>query len=179
MAELRITGGELGGRRIRAPRGARGLRPTTERVREAIFSILGEIAGARVLDLFCGTGALGIEAISRGAAEATLVDTDPRSARRNVEELGLSERAEVVRSDAARFLRRAGEGAFDLVFCDPPYRLADRLAADLDPLIRNALAAGGRVMLESSPDRPLTLSLPLLTERTYGDTLIRVHGGGS
>src|SRR5262249_772369 len=145
----------------------------------AIFSILGEIAGARVLDLFCGTGALGIEAISRGAAEATLVDTDPRSARRNVEELGLSERAEVVRSDAARFLRRAGEGAFDLVFCDPPYRLADRLAADLDPLIRNALAAGGRVMLESSPDRPLTLSLPLLTERTYGDTLIRVHGGGS
>ena len=66
MPELRITGGELGGRRIRVPRGARDLRPTTERVREAIFSILGDVSGARVLDLFCGSGALGIEALSRG-----------------------------------------------------------------------------------------------------------------
>ena len=177
MAELRISGGELGGRRIRSPKGER-LRPTTERVREAVFSILGDVSGARVLDLFCGTGALAIEALSRGAAEATLVDTHPRTARGNIEALGLTDRAEVVRADAARFLRRAEEGAYDLVLCDPPYRLADRLAADLDPLIRNVLATGGRAMIESSPERPLDVSLPLATERTYGETLIRVHRSG-
>ena len=175
MAELRITGGELGGRRIRVPRG--DVRPTTERVREAIFSILGDVAGARVLDLFCGSGALAIEALSRGAAEATLVDTRPATARRNLEALGLAERARTVRSDAARFLRYAEASSFDLVLCDPPYRLADRLAGDLDPLIRRALANGGRVMVETSPDRPLPLGLPLVTERGYGDTLIRIHGG--
>ena len=175
MAELRITGGELGGRRIRVPPG--DVRPTTERVREAIFSILGDVAGARVLDLFCGSGALAIEALSRGAAEATLVDTRPAPARRNLEALGLAERARAVRSDAARFLRRAEASSFDLVLCDPPYRLADRLAGDLDPLIRRALANGGRVMVETSPDRPLPLGLPLVTERGYGDTLIRIHGG--
>ena len=175
MAELRITGGELGGRRIRVPRG--DVRPTTERVREAIFSIVGDVAGARVLDLFCGSGALAIEALSRGAAEATLVDTRPATARRNLEALGLAERARTVRSDAARFLRRAEASSFDLVLCDPPYRLADRLAGDLDPLIRRALANGGRVMVETSPDRPLPLGLPLVTERGYGDTLIRIHGG--
>jgi 16S rRNA (guanine966-N2)-methyltransferase len=153
------------------------VRPTTERVREAIFSILGDIAGARVLDLFCGSGALAIEALSRGAAEATLVDTRPATARRNLEALGLAERARTVRSDAARFLRRAEASSFDLVLCDPPYRLADRLAGDLDPLIRRALANGGRVMVETSPDRPLPLGLPLVTERGYGDTLIRIHGG--
>ena len=175
MAELRITGGEFGGRRIRVPRG--DVRPTTERVREAVFSILGNIAGARVLDLFCGSGALAIEALSRGASEATLVDTRPATARRNLESLGLVQRARTVRSDAARFLRRAEASSFDLVLCDPPYRLADRLAGDLDPLIRRALANGGRVMVETSPDRPLPLGLPLVTERGYGDTLIRIHGG--
>jgi 16S rRNA (guanine966-N2)-methyltransferase len=175
MPALRITGGELGGRRIQAPKGAK-LRPTTERVREAVFSILGDVSGARVLDLFCGTGALAIEALSRGAAEATLVDTHPAAARRNLEALELAGRAQAVRSDAARFLRRVESGSYDLVLCDPPYKLADRLAADLDPLIRDALAEGGRVMVESSPERPLPLTLPLITERAYGDTLIRIHG---
>lgn len=173
---MRITGGELGGRRIRAPR-TKELRPTTERVREAVFSILGDVSGLRVLDLFCGTGALAIEALSRGAVAATLVDTRPDAAMRNVEALELGDRASVVRSDAARFLRRAEPGSFDLVLCDPPYRLADRLTSELDPLIRRALAEGGRVMIETSPDNPLQLELPLLTERSYGDTLIRIHGG--
>jgi len=85
MPELRITAGELGGRRIRVPKGARDLRPTTERVREAVFSILGDISGTRVLDLFSGSGALAIEALSRGASEATLVDTRPATARRNLD----------------------------------------------------------------------------------------------
>ncbi|HET8592654.1 MAG TPA: RsmD family RNA methyltransferase [Solirubrobacterales bacterium] len=118
MPELRITGGELRGRRLKVPRG--DVRPTTERVREAVFSILGEVSGARVLDLFCGSGALAVEALSRGAAEATLVDSDPRTARDNLEALGLEERARTVRSDAARFLGRAEQRSFDLVLCDPP-----------------------------------------------------------
>jgi 16S rRNA (guanine966-N2)-methyltransferase len=176
MTRLRVSGGELRGRKLKVPRGSQ-LRPTTERVREAVFSILGDISGAKVLDLFCGTGALGIEALSRGAASATLVDTDTDAARKNVNELGLSEHAEVVRADAVAFLRGAQAGSFDLMLCDPPYKLADRFAADLDPLIRRSLAERGRVMVESSPDRPLDLSLPLLTERAYGDTLIRIHGG--
>jgi 16S rRNA (guanine966-N2)-methyltransferase len=175
MPALRISGGELGGRRIHAPKGTK-VRPTTERVREAVFSMLGDVSGARVLDLFCGTGALAIEALSRGAAEATLVDTHPAAARRNLEALDLTERAATVRADAARFLRRVEEGSYDLVLCDPPYKLADRLAADLDPLIRHALAKEGRVMAESSPERPLPLTLPLITERAYGDTLVRIHG---
>jgi 16S rRNA (guanine966-N2)-methyltransferase len=148
-------------------------------VREALFSILGDVSGARVLDLFSGTGALAIEALSRGASEATLVDTRPAAARRNVEDLGLSDRARVIRADAARFLRRAEPSSFDLVLCDPPYRLADRLAADLVQLIPGPLAAGGRVMVESSPQRPLDLALPPITEREYGDTLIRIYRDAS
>jgi 16S rRNA (guanine966-N2)-methyltransferase len=173
MSEIRVSGGEFGGRRLQVPK--RGTRPTTEKVREAVFSILGDVSGARVLDLFCGTGALAIEALSRGASEGTLVDTHPRTARENVERLGLSDRATVVRSDAIRFLRRAGDDSYDLVLCDPPYRLADRPRADLDPLIRGVLAESGRVMTESSPDNPLQIELPLLTERTYGDTMVRIH----
>ncbi len=171
---MRVAGGELRGRKLVAPKDAR---PTTERVREAVFSILAGVEEARVLDLFCGSGALGIEALSRGAAHATLVDTDTEAARRNVEQLGLGERGEVVRSDAARFLGRAA-GEFDLVFCDPPYSLADRFAAVIDPLIQSRLAQGGRVVVESSPDAPLELGLPLRLERRYGETLIRVHDSG-
>jgi 16S rRNA (guanine966-N2)-methyltransferase len=179
LAELRITGGELGGRRIRAPRGrGGGVRPTTERVREALFSILGDVSGLRVLDLFAGTGALAIEALSRGASEATLVDRDARLARRNVEGLGLSARATVRRSDAARFLRRAEPGSFDLVLCDPPYGLDDRAARELEPLIRRCLSERGRAVVESAPGGGLLLELPLLLERRYGETLIRVHAAG-
>jgi 16S rRNA (guanine966-N2)-methyltransferase len=171
---VRVAGGELRGRKLAVPRG-RNLRPTTERVREAVFSILADVSGARVLDLFCGSGALGIEALSRGAAHATLVDTRPGAAERNVEELALGDRADVVRSDAARFLGQSWSESFDLVFCDPPYKLADRLAADLDPLIQSQLAPGGRVIVESSPERPLDLSLPLRLERSYGESMIRLY----
>jgi 16S rRNA (guanine966-N2)-methyltransferase len=174
MPEIRVTGGELRGRRLHVPR--RGVRPTTGRVREAIFSMLGDLEGARVLDLFSGTGALAIEALSRGAAQATLIDTNPAAARRNLGSLGLEDRAAAMRSDAARYLRRAAPRSFDLVLCDPPYRLADRLAAELDPLIRAVLAEGGRVMVETSPERPLSLALPLINEGAYGDTLIQIRG---
>jgi 16S rRNA (guanine966-N2)-methyltransferase len=171
---VRIVAGELGGRRLEAPRGA-AVRPTADRVREALFSILGDVSDARVLDLYCGTGALGIEALSRGAATAELVDTRPATARRNVEALGLEGRATVARSDAMRYLRRQ-DARFDLVFCDPPYELAARLAPELDELAPSRLAEGGRLITESGVRRPIELDLPLLVERRYGDTLVRVHG---
>jgi 16S rRNA (guanine966-N2)-methyltransferase len=175
VPDLRITAGEFGGRRIRGPGRTSDLRPTTERVREAIFSILGPIDGARVLDLYCGTGALGIEAISRGAAEATLVDINPRLAAENVELLGLGDRGSAVGKDAVLFLDGAPEEAFDLVLCDPPYGLPEAIWKQLDTLIRRGLAPEGRVVVESSPQTPAAIGLPLVREREYGDTMIRVH----
>jgi 16S rRNA (guanine966-N2)-methyltransferase len=176
---LRIVAGELKGHRlVTPPRRSAAVRPTSDRVREAVFSILGDIEGAAVLDLYCGTGALGIEAVSRGAAGATLVDTNTALARRNVTELGLRDRCEVVRSDARAYLRRTRR-AFDLIFCDPPYRLADRLEGELDSLAPGRLAEGGRLIVESSTRRPLQLGLPLAAERRYGDTLIRIHVRGT
>jgi 16S rRNA (guanine966-N2)-methyltransferase len=175
---LRIVAGELKGRRLATPpRRSVTVRPTSDRVREAVFSILGDIEGTAVLDLYCGTGALGIEAISRGAARATLVDTHTSLARRNVDELGVGDRCDVVRSDARAYLRRTRR-AFDLIFCDPPYRLAHRLEGELDSLIGNRLAPGGRLIVEGSARRPLRLDLPLLAERRYGDTMVMIHAGG-
>ena len=174
---MRVVAGELKGRRLATPpRRSGAVRPTADRVREALFAILGEIDGAGVLDLYCGTGALGIEALSRGAGRAKLVDTNLSLARRNVRDLGLESRVTLVRSDALRYLRRS-RGRFDLIFCDPPYRLADRLEGELDSLIPGRLAEGGRLIVESGPRRPLELTLPLLAERRYGEALIRIHGG--
>jgi 16S rRNA (guanine966-N2)-methyltransferase len=165
---MRIVAGALKGRRLAGPRRrSAAVRPTADRVREAVFAML---------DLFCGTAALGIEALSRGAVEATLVDTDVSLARRNVSELGLESRATLIRSDAVRYLKRS-RSRFDLIFCDPPYRLADRLEGELDLLIPGRLAQGGRVVTESAHGRPLQLGLPLLSEHTYGDTMVRVHAG--
>ena len=172
---MRVVAGELRGRRLEAPRGD-AVRPTADRVREAVFSILGDVAGTRVLDLYCGTGAMGIEAVSRGAASAELVDTKPAPARNNVDALGIDDRCTVVRADALEHLRRL-DGPFDLVFCDPPYRLADRLAVQLQEAIPPRLAEEGRLIVESATRAPIELELPLITERRYGDTLIRVHMG--
>jgi 16S rRNA (guanine966-N2)-methyltransferase len=167
--------GALGGRRLAAPPGGTDVRPTADRVREALFSILGEVGELTALDLFCGTGALGIEAVSRGAKGAVLVDTDPGIARQNVEALEIAGRCEIVRDDALRFLARSTD-RFDLIFCDPPYRLADRLEGELDSLISPRLAKGGRLIVESSARRPLRLELPLVDERRYGATAVRIHG---
>jgi 16S rRNA (guanine966-N2)-methyltransferase len=167
----------LGGRRIAAPAGD-ATRPTSDRVREALFSILGPVEGARVLDLFAGSGALGIEALSRGAGEATFVDSSQRAIkalRANLEALDLS--AEVRRQDARSFLTNAksAQRAYDLVFVDPPYRLAARLGPELSPLIAAVLAPGARVVGESDRRAPLALALPVSDQRRYGDTLISIH----
>lgn len=173
---MRVVAGELKGRRLATPPRGADVRPTADRVREAIFSILGDVAGARVLDLYAGTGALAIEALSRGAAAATLVDRRPALARRNVADLGLEARAQVVRADAIRFLGRADD-RFEVIFCDPPYRLADRLEGQLESLIPARLAKGGRLIVESGASRPLRLALPALASKTYGDTAIAIYGG--
>jgi 16S rRNA (guanine966-N2)-methyltransferase len=171
---MRVIAGELKGQRLVAPRGWK-VRPTSDRVREAVFSALGDISGARVLDLYCGTGALAIEALSRGAAAAVLVDRDTRPALGNIERLGLGERAELVRADVARWLAKEDDTAqtsgFDLVFVDAPYRLADRVGQALDTHLPRLLAAGGRAVVESGARRPLQIgSLGRLRQRRYGAT---------
>jgi len=177
-----VIGGELGGQRLVAPRGWK-VRPTSDRAREAIFSVLGErVAGASVLDLYCGTGALAIEALSRGATHATLVDRDTRAALGNVERLGLGERVELVRSEVERWLagRSAGGEAkrYDLVFVDAPYRLADRVGREVDTHLRGLLEPGGRAIVESGARRPLRIeSLSRLRQRRYGAADVSIYGG--
>src|SRR3990172_8994658 len=124
---MRIVGGSCKGARVYAPRGS-GTRPTSDKVREAIFAIVGSVDGLRVLDLFAGSGALGLEALSRGAASAVFVESDPAAVRiieRNVEKLGLAG-TRIVRSDALRYVA-AVEEAYDLVFVDPPYEMLESL----------------------------------------------------
>jgi 16S rRNA (guanine966-N2)-methyltransferase len=178
---MRVIAGELKGQRLVAPRGHR-VRPTSDRVREATFSALGErVEEARVLDLFCGTGALAIEALSRGAASAVLVDRDPRAALGNVERLGLRERVELVRADAGRWLAARVEQPaaprFDLIFVDAPYRLADRVGQELETRLPLLLSAAGRAIVESGARRPLRLaSLGSLRQRRYGAADVTIYG---
>jgi 16S rRNA (guanine966-N2)-methyltransferase len=172
---VRVIAGEHRGRRLEVPRGT-SVRPTSDRVREALFSILGDVGGARVLDLFAGSGALGIEALSRGAGGAVFVENDPRALaalRANVEAIGGSG-AEVVRADALSWLRRGGR-TFDLLFLDPPYSCAGKLAGELSTSLPAVLSETARIVSESDKRQPLTLSLPLLTERSYGNTRIAIH----
>jgi 16S rRNA (guanine966-N2)-methyltransferase len=175
---MRVIAGRYGGRRLKAPPGI-NTRPTADRVREALFSILGDaVAGARVLDLFAGAGTLGLEALSRGAAAATFVESAPRALaalRANVEALGAD--AEIVRADALRWLRGASGGArqYDLVFLDPPYRRAAELGEELSGLLQPVLAQGALVVAESDRRAPLELNITATDERRYGDTLIRIH----
>ena len=178
---MRVIAGELKGQRLVAPRGSK-VRPTSDRVREATFSALGaRVEGARVLDLFCGTGALAIEALSRGAASAVLVDRDPRAALGNVERLGLGERVELVRSDAGRWLAAreegdADQGRFDLVFVDAPYRLAERVGQELETSLPGLLDEDGRAIVESGAGRPLRIgSLERLRQRRYGGTEVSIY----
>jgi 16S rRNA (guanine966-N2)-methyltransferase len=171
---LRVVAGTFKGRRLAAPRGTR-TRPTADRVREALFSMLGDVDGARVLDLYAGSGALGIEALSRGAASAVFVERDAHAVaaiERNLAAVGVE--ASVIRQDVLRYLA-AADGAFDLVFCDPPYDSASRLAAPLAERLPALTAEEARIVTESDKRTPLELPFPLLVERAYGDTRIAIH----
>jgi len=176
---VRVVAGELRGRKLVAPTGE-GTRPTADRVREALFSILGDVSALRVLDLYAGSGALGIEALSRGAAQAVFVDSSPAAVaavRRNLSDLGLE--APVRRQDALAYLfAAAGGDPYDLVFADPPYDSALRVAPRLAELLPPVLSPGAVIVTESNKRVPLELPFDLLRERSYGDTRIAVHRHG-
>ncbi len=171
---MRITSGELGGRVIRAPL---GIRPTQDKVRQALFSSLGErVGGARVLDLYAGSGALGLEAWSRGAGSVTWVESNPRvcaALKATVRALcGAEPALQVVGMDAALFIEKSETQPFDLVLADPPYR-AGALEKVLRVLAgRPILKADGVLVFEQSADEPLleATGWRMARERTYGET---------
>jgi 16S rRNA (guanine966-N2)-methyltransferase len=173
---LRVIAGAYGGRTLKAPRGM-NTRPTSARVREALFAVLGDLSGARVLDLYAGSGALAIEALSRGAANALLVEHDRAaltSIRENLGALGLDDRALLLPRKIAVVLGEiARRGPFDLVLCDPPWSELDRAVTELESLVAaGALAAGGRVSLEhaAKAPQPEIGRLEAYDRRRWGDT---------
>lgn len=185
MRAVRVIAGQLGGRRLVSPRGEVA-RPTPDRVREALYSILGSVEGAVVLDLFSGTGALAIEALSRGAARAVLVERDRASKGAilaNLESLALGARAELMFSDVARALPRLvtrGE-RFDLVLADPPYAEAGTLLPAVLAALPDLLAPEARVVLEhgrrtQSPAAPPGLVFE--DSRRYGETALSFYAAG-
>jgi 16S rRNA (guanine966-N2)-methyltransferase len=174
---LRIVAGSRKGARIFAPKGAE-TRPTGDRVREAVFNLVGPVDGAEVLDLFAGSGAMGLEALSRGAARVTFVEADRRAAQtilRNLDKLRL-EGATVLREDAARKLAAdaAGGRRYDLVLIDPPYRMLARSLPTLALHLPSVLAADGIAVVESDARDEPDLPLPKRTSRRYGSARVTV-----
>jgi 16S rRNA (guanine966-N2)-methyltransferase len=184
---LRIVGGVLGGRRLSAPR-SDATRPTTDRVREGLASALdarGALAGARVLDLFAGSGALGFEALSRGAIELVAVDADPRAVEcvtANARSLGVAEQTRVLRIEllarpaaAVRRLRTvAGEG-FSLGFADAPYDALDAVPPLLEALAREGVFAPGALVAVEHPSRRAPVwpaAFTSVARYRYGDTAV-------
>lgn len=179
-----MVAGTARGRRLEAPAG-RDTRPTLDRVREAVFNALVSLEivdGATVLDLFAGSGAMGIEALSRGAAHCTFVDSDRAAAvviDRNLQTTGLAERADVVVASAVDWAIGPGASArFDLVVCDPPYdtddtRWAQTFAA-IAPLTRRADGSPGVVVVESDRSVPVPARWHPLREKAYGGTIVSV-----
>jgi 16S rRNA (guanine(966)-N(2))-methyltransferase RsmD len=177
---MRVIAGQLGGRRLRAPSG-RVTRPTSDRVREALFSMLAELDGAAALDLFAGSGALGIEALSRGAASAVFVERDGgalRALRENLASLDLAAPvAQVRRAEAASALQsaRRRRETYDLIFIDPPYDTAHDWGPELSALLPPLLGPLARVVVESDRRMQLELDIEVERERRFGDTTIRIH----
>ena len=183
---MRVIAGTARGRRLAAPAG-RGTRPTPDRVKEALFSILGDrIVGARVLDLFAGTGALGIEALSRGAAHATFVERERSTARVLRENLALLDPADtqVLVLDAAHAIRSLPpeRGSFDLAFIDPPFESAlwDPTLAEL--VLANVVTPGGIVVCEHPPTHGPSLTpndWQQQPPRRYGDVWLTLYLAGN
>jgi len=173
---MRVTGGESKGRRLKAPR---NIRPTQGIVKEAIFNIVAPyIEGATVIDLFAGSGAIGIEALSRGAAHVTFVDREERGLdilRQNLDALGLKQRARVIRADVARWIEASPDEmqAADLIILDPPYGDAvfDRTLQAID---RSASKATVVAEYSRRQQLPAMARLQMGRERRYGDTMVAV-----
>lgn len=185
---MRVIAGRLGGRRLVAPRGAE-TRPTTDRVREALFSALGDVSGAAVCDLYAGTGALGIEALSRGAARAAFVESGRAALaalRENLASLDLGQVAQVIPAPVERSLDRltqvAGGAPFDLVLMDPPWAaLAAAVTAAGRLVSLGLLAPHGRLVLEHArrDAAPAIPGLSLDSTRAYGDTAVSLYVRGA
>jgi 16S rRNA (guanine966-N2)-methyltransferase len=181
--KVRIVAGARRGHRLRVPRA--GVRPTSEKVREAVFDVLGPIEGLSVLDLFAGTGAMGLEALSRGARGCVFVEERPTVAavlRGNIAALGYMAESEVLVADyrqALAQLVRAGK-AFDLLFVDPPYRMLAEVEATLEPLLPQLLLEGAVAVIEGDKSSNWTLGQTPVFDRTYGETrvtMIRMRRG--
>jgi 16S rRNA (guanine(966)-N(2))-methyltransferase RsmD len=170
---VRIIAGSAKGRTLLAPRDSAGVRPTADRVRETIFNVLGQwMEGLAVLDLYTGTGALALEAMSRGAASAVLVDLDTTIAGRNARELGFE--VTLMRQPVARAIEQLGKRGqkFDLVFSDPPY--ADEVGAEILAAVRPLLNPGARVVIEHSK-REAMPEEGRVDERRFGDTIVSIY----
>ena len=170
---MRIVAGSCKGAKIFAPKGL-DTRPTGDRVREAVFNVVGPVDGASVLDLYAGSGAMGLEALSRGAASAVFVESDRDACgtiKRNLDKLGL-EGAEVTCTDVLRFLA-AERRRFDLILVDPPYDMVESVAVRLALYLPAVLAENGLVALESSSrDEPGLPPLETRTSRRYGSARV-------
>ena len=178
---MRIIAGTLKGRRLPSPAWA-GLRPTSDRLRETLFDVLGDtVRGAVVLDGCAGTGALGIEALSRGAAAVTFVDSDARAVAliaANLERCRIADRGTVIRGALPRALARVDDAvAFDLVLLDPPYEYDDRAIGAILSAAGRRTAAGGRVVLERTRRAERLVAAPLRHTRRVraGDSVLDFH----
>ncbi len=188
MGALRIIAGSVRGRRIAGPRGE-GLRPTSDRVRQVVFDVLGQtLPGGEVLDLYAGTGALGLEALSRGAAHARLVDRATTSlalCRQNAEALGFADLVDVVRADLPAGLARMGGPTADWLFADPPYADAEAARDLLRVLAASCiLSHGGVAVIEHTRRNPLddriegAHALTRTDQRRFGETLVSFYRTG-
>lgn len=178
----RIIAGDLRGRRLRVPDD--GTRPTSDRVREAVFSMLDarvDLEGARVLDLYAGSGALGIEALSRGAEQAVFVDVRRKATAvidANLREVSMANQSSVLTRPVRAFLDAGSGEPFDLVFSDPPYDFDDEtLAGDLSALTDGWVVDGGLVVVERglrSGSTPWPTGFTMVVDKKYGDTRVEV-----
>jgi 16S rRNA (guanine966-N2)-methyltransferase len=176
---MRVIAGEAKGRRLKSP--TTGTRPMTDRMKEAVYSVLGEVEGLHVLDLYAGSGSLGLEALSRGAISAMFVDSARDavvSLEANIEATGLGNKSEVVWADVAATLSRSPEHRMDLIFVDPPYSMVPNAVQEtLEALVMGGfLADDGRIVLHRpQKERQLKpLGLALDWERDYGQSTVQI-----
>lgn len=176
---MRITGGTGRGRKLKAPGGER-VRPTSDKVKQALFNILGQrVLHSVFLDLYAGTGGIGLEALSRGAEKVLFVDDSRKSVlviKKNIEQTGFGERAQVVTSRAESFLKKAS-GQFDIVFLDPPYSIEQgpllNLVSESGVLKPDSLIVSEHFKKQKSPERAGRLLL--YREAAYGDTVLAFY----